>query len=82
MTVLYPQGGEMREIIERGDSDGMHSFDQHLLKLYNTGMISEETAIAEADSVSSLRIAIASMKNKTTGGTALRGMSVVPDAEF
>ena len=36
------------EIITNGDAYGMWTFDQHLLKLYQEGLITEETAMAYA----------------------------------
>ena len=36
------------EIITNGDAYGMWTFDQHILKLYQEGLITEETALAYA----------------------------------
>lgn len=46
----------LREMIERGGSEGMHTFDQHLYKLCEKGIISEEVALAESDSPANLRL--------------------------
>lgn len=53
---------QLREMIEKGATDGMQTFDQHLLKLYAQGTISEEVALAESDSVANLRLQIQNMK--------------------
>lgn len=53
---------QLREMIEKGGTDGMQTFDQHLLKLYAEGTISEEVALAESDSVANLRLQIQNMK--------------------
>jgi twitching motility protein PilT len=34
------------DIIEAGSTLGMQTFDQHILKLYEQGLISEQTALA------------------------------------
>lgn len=47
---------QLREMIERGSSDGMHTFDQHLFELYERKIISEEVALAESDSPANLRL--------------------------
>lgn len=47
---------QLREMIERGSSDGMHTFDQHLFELYERKLISEEVALAESDSPANLRL--------------------------
>ncbi|HCK68403.1 MAG TPA: twitching motility protein, partial [Nitrospina sp.] len=36
------------EIITNGDAYGMWTFDQHIMKLYQEGLITEETALAYA----------------------------------
>lgn len=47
---------KIRDIIEANQSGGMCSFDQSLLGLYEEGMISEETAINQADLPGDLKI--------------------------
>ena len=49
---------EIREHIEKGKSSGMQTFEQALLQLYKNGIISEEVALAEADSPANLRLAM------------------------
>ena len=49
---------EMREHIERGTSSGMQIFEQALLRLYEDEIITEEMALAEADSPANLRMAM------------------------
>lgn len=53
---------QLRDMIERGGSDGMQSFDQHLFALYNAGAITEETAIHEADNPANLRMMLTNKK--------------------
>jgi twitching motility protein PilU len=48
----------IKDAIERGANYGMQSFDQHLVKLYNEGRITAETAIDFADSSSNVKIQI------------------------
>lgn len=49
---------ELKECIEKGGSQGMQSFDQHLIRLCEAGIITEANAIAEADTPSSIRLAL------------------------
>jgi twitching motility protein PilT len=42
------EGKTYYEIITNGDAYGMWTFDQHILKLYEEGLITEETALAYA----------------------------------
>lgn len=49
---------EMKELIKRSREHGMQTFDQHLFELYETGEISYEEALRNADSVNDLRINI------------------------
>ncbi|MBY0544992.1 MAG: PilT/PilU family type 4a pilus ATPase [Gammaproteobacteria bacterium] len=49
---------QLREMIEKGASDGMQTFDQHLFSLYQSRVISEEVALAESDSLANLRMQI------------------------
>ena len=42
------EGKTYYEIITNGDAYGMWTFDQHIMKLYENGLITEETAMAYA----------------------------------
>ena len=42
------EGKTYYEIITNGDAYGMWTFDQHIMKLYEKGLITEETALAYA----------------------------------
>ena len=42
------EGKTYYEIITNGDAYGMWTFDQHIMKLYEEGLITEETALAYA----------------------------------
>ncbi|MBX9727245.1 MAG: PilT/PilU family type 4a pilus ATPase [Rickettsiales bacterium] len=53
---------QLREMIEKGASDGMQTFDQHLFSLYQSRVISEEVALAESDSFANLRMQIQNHK--------------------
>jgi len=45
---------DLKEIIEKGSVDGMHTFDQSLVKLYKEGKISRESALDHATSRNNL----------------------------
>ena len=47
---------QLREMIEKGTSEGMQTFDQHLFELCQNRIISEEVALAESESAANLRV--------------------------
>jgi twitching motility protein PilU len=49
---------EIKEIMKRSKELGMQTFDMHLFEMYDTGVISYEDALRNADSVNDLRLAI------------------------
>ena len=49
---------EIRKYIEEGTSSGMQIFEQALLRLYEQDIITEDVALAEADSPGNLRLAM------------------------
>ncbi len=49
---------EIKEIMKRSRELGMQTFDQHLFDLYDTGIITYEDALRNADSVNDLRLSI------------------------
>jgi twitching motility protein PilU len=49
---------EVREYIEKGQDAGMQTFDQNCIDLYLKNIITEETAMAESDNPSNVRLAI------------------------
>ncbi len=53
---------QLREMIEKGTTEGMQSFDQHLLDLFQRKLISEQTAIAESESAANLSLMIQTAK--------------------
>ncbi len=53
---------QIREMIEKGKSEGMQTFDQCLFELYAKHIISEEIMIAESDNPSNLRMQMNSLK--------------------
>lgn len=61
---------ELKEVIEKNRSLGMQSFEQSLLDLLTKRIISEEVAMAEADSPANLRIAM----RQVPGLRSSRGM--------
>jgi len=47
---------QIREMVEKGTTDGMHTFDQHLFDLVKLGMITEEVALSDSDNQANLRL--------------------------
>ena len=61
----------LKEVMEKSIDQGMKTFDQALIALHHNGMISEEEALRNADSVNNVRLKIKLAKD----GAATRGMS-------
>lgn len=57
---------QLKEAIEKGESIGMKTFDNYLYDLYKEGVISFETALANADSENNLRLKIQFEENNLT----------------
>ncbi|NCC22969.1 MAG: PilT/PilU family type 4a pilus ATPase [Alphaproteobacteria bacterium] len=50
--------GRLREVMETNLSSGMRTFDQSLLEMFRSGLISEEMAISQADQQSDMKVKI------------------------
>lgn len=48
----------IKEAMAEGETYGMQTFDQHLLQLWQNGVISEEEALRHADAINDLRLKI------------------------
>lgn len=59
VTELIRKGqfGELKDIIAKGTSDGMQTFDQALYKLYTNGHVSKQVALEYAGSRNDLALA-------------------------
>ena len=53
---------KIRDVMEQNNQLGMCSFDQSLLKLYQEGLITEDTAISQADQPGDIKIRIQQIK--------------------
>jgi twitching motility protein PilU len=60
--------GEIKDAMAVGNIYGMHTFDQHLLRLWIDGVITEDEALRQADSVNDLRLQIKMAKLEDSGG--------------
>ena len=60
--------GEMKEIMADSNDIGMNTFDQSLFKLFSNGKISEEHALANADSRNDLSLKIRFAAESSAGG--------------
>ena len=52
---------QLKDMIERGNTDGMCSMDQSLLALWKQGLISDDVVVAEADNAANMRLALRQM---------------------
>lgn len=56
--ILKGEMGQIKEIMEKSEQQGMQTFDGHLFRLYKEGKISLEEAMRNADSPSNLKLRI------------------------
>ena len=66
---------EIKEIMKRSRELGMQTFDQNLFDLYDTGQISYEDALRNADSVNELRLMIKLNSQEAKKKDVLGGIS-------
>ncbi|MCK5481568.1 MAG: type IV pili twitching motility protein PilT, partial [Gammaproteobacteria bacterium] len=59
---------EIKEAMAAGKNYGMQTFDQHLLELWKQGVVSEDEALKNADSVNDLRLKMKMSKLEDTEG--------------
>lgn len=62
--------GEIKESMAAGKNYGMQTFDQHLLELWKQGVIAEEEALKNADSVNDLRLKMKMSKLENDEGSS------------
>ncbi len=62
--------GEIKEAMAAGKNYGMQTFDQHLLELWKQGMIAEDEALKNADSVNDLRLKMKMSKLEGNEGSS------------
>jgi twitching motility protein PilU len=65
---------EIKEIMKRSRELGMQTFDQHLFELYDSGVITYEDALRNADSVNDLRLAIKLHSKEAKGRDITKGI--------
>jgi len=75
----------IKEAMAEGETYGMQTFDQHLLKLWRDGIISEDEALRNADAVNDLRLKIKMAKLEGSGddsGNSLDKMTGDGDSDL
>ncbi|MCU0896125.1 MAG: PilT/PilU family type 4a pilus ATPase [Burkholderiales bacterium] len=65
---------EIKEIMKKSRELGMQTFDQHLFGLYDTGVITYEDALRNADSVNDLRLSIKLHSNEAKNRDITKGI--------
>ncbi|MCK4839898.1 MAG: twitching motility protein, partial [Desulfobulbaceae bacterium] len=69
------------DVIADGSQVGMMTFDQHILKLYENGLITEETAMAYSSKRSVVARGLDQLKSaRGESTTAIKGLGMEPDA--
>jgi twitching motility protein PilT len=77
------RAGELKDVIERGNDEyGMQSFDQHLTKLYKSGLISLDVARAAASNPSDFERALSFSEHAASEDPVALGHSEGPALEF
>jgi twitching motility protein PilU len=74
--------GEIKEAMEAGEKYGMQSFDQHLLRLWREGFISEETALVNSDAMNDLRLKIKMAKLESSDSDGMDQLDAMGDNEL
>ncbi len=75
-------GKTFYEIIENGQAYNMQTFDQHIVRLFEQGLIDEKTSLAYASSRASVRQGIDQVKSKRGEKTSdIDGLSIDADWE-
>lgn len=82
--ILDGRVNEIRELIEKGYGAGMQTFEQSLLELHTQGIISEEVALAEADSPANLRLAMRQkgLHNYQPPANMMKPMDIITKQQF
>ena len=76
------EGKTFYEIIESGQAYNMQTFDQHIVRLFEQGLIDEKTSLAYASSRASVRQGIDQVKSKKGEKTSdIDGLSIDADWE-
>ncbi len=74
------EGKAFYEIIESGQAYNMQTFDQHIVRLFEQGLIDEETSLAYASSRASVRQGIDQVKSRRGEKTSdIDGLSIDAD---
>jgi len=60
----------IREVMEKSENIGMQTFDSHLVRMYKEGLITEETAVKNADSANNVRLKISLIPPQRAKGEA------------
>ncbi len=66
--ILKGDTGKIRDVMMQNQSMGMKVFDQSILELYQKGLITEETAIHEADIAADMKVALRQQNYGTAQG--------------
>ncbi len=74
--------GEIKEAMEMGKNYGMQTFDQHLLRLWREGFISEESALANSDAANDLRLKMKMAKLESSDGDGMDQLDAIGDSEL
>lgn len=66
--ILEGKISKIRDVMEANQSLGMGTFDQSLLHLFTTGLISEETALAQSDMPGDMKLRLQQARMGVAGG--------------
>ncbi len=72
--IFHGEISKLREVMEQNNSAGMQTFDQSLLKMFESGLISEDMAITQSDQQSDMKVKIQQLKLGKGGEGAFKSM--------
>lgn len=74
--------GAIKEAMEKSANYGMQTFDQHLLRLWREGFITEEEALVHADALNDLRLKIKMAKLESSDGDGADQLDAMSENEL
>ena len=82
--ILRGEFDGIKEIMAKSENSGMKTFDSALFELYNSGVINEEEALRNADSVNNVRLKIkfANEGGDGTGNTSGLSLETLDETSF
>ena len=75
--IMKGEIGKIVDVMEQSNSLGMCSYDQSLLRLYEDGLITDETAISYSDKTTDMKVKIHQIQMAADTGEGVSGLDAV-----